>query len=168
MIKRIKHGFPAVGMFPGWLPAVAVAFALANATPLCAADTSAQIPATPEQIYVAVEQQPEFPGGISSLMQWVASHLRYPEAMVRDNIQGRPIVKFVVGTDGKVRDAQIVKGICPEGDAEAVRVVMAMPDWIPGKKDGRAVPCYYNLPITFRIQTPPAEKEPEVLKNPFD
>lgn len=73
------------------------------------------------------------------------------------------IVKFVVGSDGKVRDAKVVKGVTPELDAEAIRVVLAMPAWVPGKVGGKDVSSYFNLPITFSLSSGESEetKKPE-------
>lgn len=105
-----------------------------------------------EQIFVAVEQQAEFPGGQSALMRWLSNNIRYPESAQQNDIQGRVIVKFVVEKDGSIGQATIVKGVDRDLDREALRVVKKMPKWQPGKNNGVAVRSYFNLPVTFRLQ----------------
>lgn len=105
-----------------------------------------------EEIFVAVEQQAEFPGGQGALMKWLSNNIRYPEAAQQNDIQGRVIVKFVVEKDGSIGAATIVKGVDKDLDREALRVVKKMPKWQPGKNNGQAVRSYFNLPVTFRLQ----------------
>lgn len=105
-----------------------------------------------EEIFVAVEQQAEFPGGQAALMKWLSNNIRYPEAAQQNDIQGRVIVKFVVEKDGSIGAASIVKGVNKDLDREALRVVKKMPKWQPGKNNGVAVRSYFNLPVTFKLQ----------------
>lgn len=105
-----------------------------------------------EKIFVAVEQQAEFPGGQGALMKWLSNNIRYPEAAQQNDIQGRVIVKFVVEKDGSIGHATIVKGVDKDLDREALRVVNKMPKWQPGKNNGQPVRSYFNLPVTFRLQ----------------
>lgn len=105
-----------------------------------------------EEIFVAVEQQAEFPGGQAALMKWLGNNIRYPEAAAQNDIQGRVIVKFVVEKDGSIGDAVIVKGVDKDLDREALRVVKKMPKWQPGKNNGVPVRSYFNLPVMFKIQ----------------
>lgn len=105
-----------------------------------------------EQIFVAVEQPAEFPGGQAALMRWLSNNMRYPEAAQQNDIQGRVIVKFVVEKDGSIGNVQIAKGVDKDLDREALRVVKKMPKWQPGKNNGQAVRSYFNLPVTFRLQ----------------
>lgn len=105
-----------------------------------------------EEIFVAVEQQAEFPGGQAALMKWLSNNIRYPEAAQQNDIQGRVIVKFVVEKDGSIGAASIVKGVDKDLDREALRVVKKMPKWQPGKNNGVAVRSYFNLPVTFKLQ----------------
>lgn len=105
-----------------------------------------------EQIFVAVEQPAEFPGGQPALMRWLSNNMRYPEAAQQNDIQGRVIVKFVVEKDGSIGNVQIAKGVDKDLDREALRVVKKMPKWQPGKNNGQAVRSYFNLPVTFRLQ----------------
>lgn len=105
-----------------------------------------------EEIFVAVEQQAEFPGGQAALMKWLSNNIRYPEAAQQNDVQGRVIVKFVVEKDGSVSQAQIVKGVDKDLDKEALRVVNKMPKWQAGKNNGVAVRSYFTLPVNFRLQ----------------
>lgn len=105
-----------------------------------------------EDIFVAVEQMAEFPGGQAALMKWLSQNIRYPEAAQQNDIQGRVIVKFVVEKDGSIGQASIVKGVDKDLDREALRVVKKMPKWQPGKNNGVAVRSYFNLPVTFKLQ----------------
>ncbi|MBO5445603.1 MAG: energy transducer TonB [Muribaculaceae bacterium] len=105
-----------------------------------------------EEIFVAVEQQAEFPGGMGALMKWLSNNIRYPEAAQQNDVQGRVIVKFVVEKDGSVSQAQIVKGVDKDLDKEALRVVNKMPKWQAGKNNGVAVRSYFTLPVNFRLQ----------------
>jgi protein TonB len=95
---------------------------------------------------------PEFPGGQAALMKWLSNNIRYPQIALDNGISGRVVVKFVVEKDGSVGNVQVVKGVDKDLDKEAMRVVRAMPKWQPGKNNGQAVRCYYNLPVTFKIQ----------------
>ena len=92
---------------------------------------------------------PEFPGGIQGLMRYLSENTRFPEN--RDCATGRVLVQFVVNKEGKVSDVSILKSVGPEVDAEAIRVVSAMPDFTPGKdENGNPVSVYYALPISFK------------------
>lgn len=104
-----------------------------------------------EMVYSTVEQPAEFPGGVGELMKWLSMNVRYPEKSVEENAQGRVLVRFIVNTDGSISEAEILKGVTPELDAESIRVVNAMPRWQPGKLNGKVVRSYYVLPITFRL-----------------
>lgn len=105
-----------------------------------------------EEIFVAVEQQAEFPGGMAALMKWLNNNIRYPEAAQQNDVQGRVIVKFVVEKDGSVSQVQILKGVDKDLDKEALRVVNKMPKWQAGKNNGVAVRSYFTLPVNFRLQ----------------
>ncbi|NCB25576.1 MAG: M56 family peptidase, partial [Bacteroidia bacterium] len=116
---------------------------------------------TEEAIFVVVENQPEFPGGQAAMMKFLADSLRYPKIAVENGIQGRVICNFVVMKDGSVSDVQIVRGVDPVIDAEAVRVLKLMPDWKPGTQHGKAVNVRYTLPVVFSL----AKKESKIEIN---
>ena len=112
-----------------------------------------------EVIFQVVEQMPEFPGGMGEAMKFLAKNMKYPVAAQQAKIEGRVIVQFVVERDGSVSDVKVMRGVSPELDAEAVRVVSMMPKWIPGKQRGKAVAVKYTMPIMFRLQTPAPKAE---------
>ena len=104
------------------------------------------------KVYEIVEDMPTFPGGVTELMKWLDSHVRYPTAAIRDGIQGRVFVSFIVEPDGSISNAKLVRRVDPSLDQEALRVVAEMPKWIPGKQNGAAVRVKYNVPVTFKLQ----------------
>ena len=110
-------------------------------------------------IFQVVEEMPQFPGGMGEAMKFLAKNMKYPVAAQQAKIEGRVIVQFVVEKDGSVSDVKVMRGVSPELDAEAIRVVSMMPKWIPGKQRGKAVAVKYTMPIMFRLQTPASEKE---------
>ena len=112
-----------------------------------------------EVIFQVVEEMPQFPGGMAEAMKFLAKNIKYPVAAQEAKIEGRVIVQFVVGRDGNVSDVKVMHGVNPELDAEAIRVVSMMPNWIPGKQRGKAVAVKYTMPIMFRLQTPEPKKE---------
>ena len=105
-----------------------------------------------EEIFAAVEQMPQFPGGEAELMKYVTNHIKYPTMAAENNIQGRVVVKFVVKKDGSVGEVQVLRGKDPDLDKEAVRVVRTLPKFIPGKMNGQAVSVWFTLPINFKLQ----------------
>lgn len=105
-----------------------------------------------QKVWEVVEQQPSFPGGPSALMQWLFSNIHYPPVAEENGIQGRVVVSFIVEPDGSISNVQVVRGVDPSLDKEAVRVCKAMPKWQPGKQNGQAVRVKYNLPVTFKLQ----------------
>ena len=109
-------------------------------------------PKTEEPEFIRVEQNPEFPGGMQALVNYLQRTLKYPAAASRGNISGKVYVSFVVNTNGELTDVTVLKGIGFGCDEEAVRVVSQMPRWKPGKQSGRAVKVRFNLPITFALE----------------
>ncbi|MDE7438044.1 MAG: energy transducer TonB [Muribaculaceae bacterium] len=105
-----------------------------------------------EEIFIAVEQPAEFPGGTAAMMKWLGQNINYPEAAQMNDIQGRVMVKFVVEKDGSIGKVEILKGVDRDLDREAIRVVKKMPKWQPGKNNGVPVRSYFNLPVMFKIQ----------------
>ncbi|MBP7219855.1 MAG: energy transducer TonB [Paludibacteraceae bacterium] len=103
------------------------------------------------RIHVVVERMPEFPGGEAAMSQFINRTIRYPVIAQENGIQGRVVVQFVVNTDGKIVDVEVVRGVEESLDKEAVRVVKAMPPWNPGRQGGKNVRVKYTLPIRFRI-----------------
>lgn len=104
-----------------------------------------------DRIYDVVEQNAQFPGGDAECYKWIASHLKYPSRAQEQGVQGRVTVRFVINTDGTIVDPEIVRSPDEELSAEAIRVVKAMPKWIPGRQGNKKVRCRFNLPIMFRL-----------------
>lgn len=110
-------------------------------------------------IFQVVEEMPEFPGGMGEAMKFLGRNMKYPTAAQQAKIEGRVIVQFVVERDGSISDVHTVRGVNPDLDAEAIRVVSMMPKWKPGKQRGKAVAVKYTMPIMFRLQSPAPAKE---------
>ena len=102
-------------------------------------------------VFNVVEQMPSFPGGIEALMQYLAKNMRYPVEAQKNKVQGRVVVGFIVSKDGDIKKAHILRGVDPELDAEAIRVIESMPRWMPGMQRGKAVAVSYTLPVMFRL-----------------
>jgi TonB family protein len=105
-----------------------------------------------DSVFEFTEVKPEFPGGDKALRLFVQTNVRYPIEAHKKGIQGRVVVQFVVGKDGSITDAHIVRSAAPVLDDEALRVVKAMPKWIPGMQQGQPVSVRYTHPFTFRIE----------------
>lgn len=105
----------------------------------------------PEKIYLHIEQMPEYPGGLAQLMRYIFNNIIYPEAAIKNQIEGTVYVKFVVDDYGNILMPVIVRGLTPECDAEAIRLVNNMPTWVPGKQGGEPVAVYYTIPIKFTL-----------------
>lgn len=107
---------------------------------------------TKSEPFTVVEVMPVFPGGQTALVQYIASHLKYPPVAQENGVQGRVFVSFVVGEDGYVEDVQVIKGVDPSLDKEAVRVVKSLPRWTPGNQQGNPVRVKYTVPVSFALQ----------------
>ena len=101
-----------------------------------------------------LENKPTFNGGdANEFAKWVFSQLQYPEQAKKDGVQGRVMVQYTIGTDGVVRDAQVLRGVREDLDAEALRVVSASPKWEPGyNADGKPVPVHFTMPVVYKLQ----------------
>ena len=103
-------------------------------------------------IFMAVEDMPEFPGGASALLEFLRSNVKYPRICQENGIQGRVLVAFVVDKDGTVLSPEVVKGVHPQLDQEALRIMSIMPKWKPGQQRGKPVRVKYTVPVNFRLQ----------------
>lgn len=110
------------------------------------------------RVFDVVEDQPRYPGGTNALMTYLRDNIKYPAEAAKAGIQGKVIVQFVIGKDGTVRDVKPIRNVSPELDAEAVRVVAAMPKWVPGYQRGEAVNVRYTLPVNFRMDGGPGSE----------
>lgn len=102
-----------------------------------------------EEPYMMVEQMPQFPGGPAELLKYIAKNLKYPVIAQENGIQGKVILRFVVNAQGHVENVKVLRSLDPYCDKEAIRVVKSLPQWIPGKQNGRNVPVYYTCPIVL-------------------
>lgn len=118
-------------------------------------------PVDTNEIYIVVEEEPEFPGGIQALADYLRDNIKYPEACRKDSIQGRVFIRFVVEKDGSISGAKVLKGVHELLDAEAMRVISAMPKWKPGKLSGKTVRVQYVIPVNFSLDGSPYLKVPQ-------
>lgn len=103
------------------------------------------------QILEEAEVNPEFPGGVAALMNYLSSNIHYPKEAYDKGVQGRVLIQFVVNKVGRVSNASVLKGVDALLDAEALRVVKSMPTWKPGMQKGQPVRVRYTIPITFKL-----------------
>ncbi len=118
-------------------------------------DEPPQQPAVdPEEgkVFSFVEQSPSFPGGEAALMDFLRKNIKYPPIARENGVEGRVLISFVVDKNGNIKDITVKRGIGSGCDEEAIRVVKMMPDWKPGKQNGKSVNVMYNLPISFKLQ----------------
>ena len=109
-------------------------------------------PEQEDNVYEAiVDVRPTFPGGDEKLMEWISQHIVYPPGCWESHIQGRVIIRFMIKADGSVGEAEIIRGVYPELDKEALRVVKSLPKFNPATLNGKAVEYWFTLPIIFRL-----------------
>ena len=106
----------------------------------------------PVEVFISVEQMPQFPGGDEALIKYLSSHINYPPMSAESNIQGRVVVQFVVDKTGKVGEVKVVRSVDKDLDREAVRVCKSLPKFVPGRQNGQPVSVWYTLPVTFKLQ----------------
>lgn len=116
-----------------------------------------------EQVFTVVEKMPSFPGGDAELLKYIATNIKYPKESQDNGEQGRVICSFIVGRDGSVNNPEVLRGVTPLLNEEAVRVINTMPRWNPGMQRGKAVAVKYTVPITFRLKSPVVETKEETL-----
>ena len=114
-------------------------------------DVKAKKPEEAEKPFDVVEQMPEFPGGMPELMKFLQENVKYPEEAMKNGIQGRVLIQFIVEKDGSISEAKVIKKVNELLDAEALRVIGEMPKWTPGKQKGQEVRVKFVLPVTFRL-----------------
>ena len=114
--------------------------------------TKASAPETEGEKYVMVEEMPEFPGGEKEMMTWISSNVKYPPEAVKNKISGLVLVSFTVSGTGKVQNVKTVRGVTPALDEEAVRVIKSMPDWKPGRQQGKPIDVEYTVPVQFMLE----------------
>jgi TonB family protein len=162
-----KEALRVVSLFPTWKPgrqrgqAVNVAYTIPvqfflegdKSAKMDLWPPSPKVPLQrPDGVFVVVEEMPEFPGGELALRSFIGSNVKYPADAIKDSIQGKVFVTFVVKSDGTVGDAKIARGVHPLLDSEAIRVINSLPAWTPGKQGGEAVSVSYTVPVQFVLQ----------------
>lgn len=105
-----------------------------------------------EEVFVAVEQMPQFPGGDAELMKFLSKNIKYPTMAMENNIQGRVVVQFVVTKTGAIGEVKVIRSVDRDLDREAIRVCKSLPNFIPGKMNGQAVNVWYTLPVNFKLK----------------
>ncbi len=104
-----------------------------------------------EPVFVQIENKPEFKGGWTAFEAYFQNNLRYPKKAVKERIEGKVLVKFIVEKDGSVSNAEVIRSVSKELDKKALRVIRNMPKWKPGTLKGKPVRCSFTVPVTFRI-----------------
>ncbi len=117
------------------------------------ADSTAEQP-----FFLLAEQMPQFPGGMDGLSKYLSETIVYPPTAAENGVTGKVYVSFIVNEDGSVDNIEILRGVEPAINTEAIRVISLMPKWIPGMQGGKNVKVKYTLPINFRLNIEEAEK----------
>lgn len=106
-----------------------------------------------DKVFVKVDTDPEYPGGMEALYQFIAANVQYPADCKAERVQGKVFVSFVIETSGSISDIKVVRDPDPKKrlGQEAVRVVKKMPKWKPGKQNGKKVRVQYTLPFNFTL-----------------
>jgi len=102
-------------------------------------------------VYTIIEHMPQFPGGMDSLFIFISKNLKYPKADDFET-QGKVICRFIVNKDGSLSNIVVLRSLGPSFDAEAIKVLKLLPNFIPGKQNGQIVRVYFILPITFKLE----------------
>ena len=105
-----------------------------------------------EEVFMVAEQMPEYPGGMKEMLKFLQENMKYPENAMKNNVQGRVIVQFVVEKDGTPTEFKVLRSVDPDLDAEALRVMKAMPKWKPGMQKGQVVRVKFTVPVSFKLQ----------------
>lgn len=103
-----------------------------------------------DKVYDVVDEHPHFPGGNGALLDWLSKNIHYTSGCA--SIQGRVVVSFFVEPDGSLSDIELVRKVAPELDEEVLRVVKAMPKWIPASQNNKPIRAKFTMPITFRSE----------------
>lgn len=108
--------------------------------------------AEPVQTLIRAEIMPQFPGGDQEMYRYIGENLKYPVPDQEAGIQGRVTVRFVVSKTGEIKDVEVLRGISPTCDKEALRVIKSMPKWIPGRQNGNPAQVYFTIPVVFKLR----------------
>lgn len=116
------------------------------------AQTTTPSSQTNDRIFSVVEQMPQFPRGEQALYQYIKEHIQYPDSALKAGLKATVVVRFIVNENGAILKPTLANTTFKIFETEALRLVQAMPNWIPGKENGKAVPVYMQLPILFSQQ----------------
>lgn len=105
----------------------------------------------PEEVFIIVEEMPQFPGGTDALFKYIYDHIEYPQIALENEIEGNVYVKFCVTYEGKVEQISVIRGVHPSLDAEAIRLISILPTWQPGRQSGKPVNVWYQFRIQFQL-----------------
>lgn len=105
-----------------------------------------------EEVFMVAEKMPEFPGGMKEMLKFLQENVKYPENAMKNNVQGRVIVQFVIEKDGTPTEFKVARSVDPDLDAEALRVLQTMPKWKPGMQRGKIVRVKFTVPVSFKLQ----------------
>ncbi|MDQ3291609.1 MAG: M56 family metallopeptidase [Bacteroidota bacterium] len=122
---------------------------------------------TNTKIFKQVEELPQFPGGMEKMYAFLGKNMKYPTAAQKASVEGTVIAQFVITDQGTIKDLHLLKGLTNETNAEALRVIKLMPNWVPGKQDGKPVNVQYILPLRFSLGTDKPQKTTEPIKTSF-
>ena len=158
-----KEALRAVNLLPKWKPGkqrgenvrvsytIPIVFSLDDTEELKTINVTKSKMIDGEEVFFICDEMPEFPGGETTLRNLLAGMVDYPKVAKEQGIQGKVYVTFLVGKDGKVKDAKIARGVDPSLDNEALRVINELPRWKPGKANGEPVSVSYTVPINFAL-----------------
>ena len=104
-----------------------------------------------DMVFDVVEVMPQYPGGPIAMLKYLMENIKYPEQAMKEGIQGRVAVRFIVEKDGSISDVKPILSVHPLLNKEAVRVVESMPKWTPGKHNGKPVRVRFNVPVMFKL-----------------
>jgi protein TonB len=106
---------------------------------------------TPGHVFTSIEMAPRYPGGTTAFFRYIGLNLRYPKNNLKNKIEGKVTIAFVVDTDGSLTQIKVLNGVSPDIDAEAIRLIKNSPKWIPGIQNGRPVRVPYSVIIDFKL-----------------
>ena len=107
---------------------------------------------TDDKVYDVCEQMPTYEGGDVALLKYLTDSVKYPELAKKHGVQGRVVIGFIVEKDGSLTNVKVLRAVDRALDTEALRVVMGMPKWIPGRQNEQRVRVKYNVPVSFRLE----------------
>lgn len=152
---RVRHQVPVVFVidsdFHKTNPKTNLVASVTDSGSILETDSLASI-ADKDEPFTVVERMPSFPGGDAALVAFLRENVHYPTFAVMQGIQGRVVVSFVVECDGSISEVKVIRSVCRQLDEEAMRVVMAMPKWIPGMQSGRLVRVIWQVPVRFSLR----------------